>query len=247
MDDGRYRVKLDLMVRVMDATTGDAIGEKNIRFIKDKAPVKAESRGEGCYIFLNSGRENCLMRIEVYGYEPTELDIDYEKLEAGLPEIDVFLIPSEKQRAGQRVITLRGHLPGLEKLEALHPGRPVTGIRDFDAKKRTMTVLSPNRRMNLTRQYYGLLHADKDTFEDIDIKEEIDSKVVRLREPIREEFSTNAPICALVFGQVNSDGSYMLAVRDDGRDLGYLVKYIVKGETRYKKIDFRDLSGVTLD
>lgn len=247
MDDGRIHYRLDLLVRVMDATTGRPVEDSSIRFYKDDKLVSVFGRGEGCYIFLNSGRENHLMRIEVYGFETRTMAVDYEKLEPQLPSVDVFLIPSERLRRGAELRILRGRLSGLETVEALHPGRFATSIREFDAKKRIMTVFSPNRRVDLTRQYYGLLHADRSTFEVLDIKEEISDNKVRLRTPIQEEFSPNAPLCNMVFGQVEDDGSYMLAVRDDGKDLTYLVKYIVNGEKKFKKIDFHNLEGVELD
>ena len=247
MDDGRIHYRLDLLVRIMDATTGQPVEDSSIRFYKDDKIISGSGRGEGCYIFLNSGRDNCLMRIEVYGFEPRTMVVDYEKLEPRLPSIDVFLIPSEKLRRGAELRVLRGRLSGLETVEALHPGRSATSIREFDPKRRIMTVFSPNRRVDLTRQYYGLLHADKSTFEVLDIKEEISDNKVRLRQPIQEEFSPNAPLCAVIFGQVEDDGSYMLAVRDDGKDLTYLVKYIVNGEKKFKKIDFHNLEGVALD
>lgn len=246
MEEGKYRVKLDLLLNIYDATTGDAVNERNIRFLRDGELITAERRGGESYVFLNMGREDCLMQIDVYGYVTRTLSICYESLNSYLPELDVFLIPSENHRVGRNVLFLKGKLSGLLKLEALHPGRPVTGIKDFDAKKMTMSVFSPNRRASLTRQYYGLLHDDRASFEDIVVVDEVSGDSVKLREPIQEEFSPNAPICPVIFGQVEEDGSFILAVRDDGENLNYLVKYTTVERTGYQIIDFHDLHGVTL-
>lgn len=247
MDEGRIHYKLDLLIQVMDATTNQPVEDNSIRIYKDDGLISVSSRGEGCYIIMNSGRENGLMRIEVYGYRARTVALDYEKLDPRMPSLSVFLIPSEKLRLGAGLQILRGRLSGLETVEALHPGRSVTSIREFDPKKRIMTVFSPNRQINLTRQYFGLLHADRSTYEVLDIKEEISDKKVRLGMPIREKFSPNAPLCAIIFGQVEDDGSYILAVKDDGKDLMYLIRYVVNGETKFKKIDFHNLEGVELD
>lgn len=246
MDDGKYRVSLDLMISIYDATTGNAVDEQNIRFLRNDKVIIPEKRGRDSFVFINMGREDCLMQIDVFGYLSRRISLKYEDLDEHLPALDVFLIPSENYRVGKNVLFFKGRLSGLCKLEALHPGRPVTSIKDFDAKKMTMSVFSPNRRVALTRRYYGLIHGDRESFEDIIATDEIIGDAVKLREPIREEFSPNAPICSVIFGQVEEDGSFILAVPDDGENLTYLVKYETEGKTGYQMIDFHHLDGVVL-
>ena len=241
MEEGIIHHGLTLMLRLLDATTGNPVDEQNIRFRTDGKDRTAYARGGGCYIFMDGRRENCLMLVTVYRYEPRSLTIDYETLDPVLPSIDVFLIPSEKNRRGEALLTLKGQISGLEAVEAIHPGRPVTSIRAFDAKKNVMTVFSPNRRLNMTSIYYGLLNAEKNSFEDIEVKEELEDKKVLLKKPLQEEFTPNAPICKIVYGQVYEDGRYLFKVRDDGENLNYLVKFVVNGEARYKAIDFHRL------
>lgn len=246
MEEGKIRCKLELMLRLMDATTGIAVDERNIQFLKDDKVLKAHARDEGCYVFIGDSRENGLMQMKVYGYEPKTIHVEYEHLDPILPSIDVFLIPSENRRRGETLLTLTGRLSGLEAVEALHPGRPVTSIREFDAKRCIMTVLSPNRRIHFENLGYGIVNVEQGSFEDIEITEELTDKKVRLRRPLEESYSPNAPICRIIYGQVEEDGSYILRVRDDGKNLKYLVKYIRDGTTGYKQIDFHELEGVTL-
>ncbi|MCR5053536.1 MAG: hypothetical protein K6A69_01670 [Lachnospiraceae bacterium] len=247
MEEGVIRCRLDLLLRLVDTTTGMATEENDARFYLDGKLVEVHYKGGGNYILMNSGRENGLMQIEVYGFEPYSIKVDYEALDPILPAIDVFLIPSENTPKGESLITLEGRLSGLSAVETIHPGRPVTSIREFDAKKCTMTVFQPNRRVNMTDTYYGLLNVEKNTFEDLIVGDEVADKKVKLRKPIEEEFSPNAPIFRILYGRVNEDGTYLLRVRDDGKNLNYLVKYIVNGEARYKQIDFHQLDGVVLD
>jgi hypothetical protein len=247
LEEGVIRCRLDLLLRLVDTTTGLSSDENDARFYLDGNRLSVHFRGEGCYILMDSGRENGLMRIEVYGYEPYEVKVDYETLDPILPTIDVFLIPSENNHRGESLITLEGRLSGLSAVETIHPGRPVTSIREFDVKKCTMTVFQPNRRVNLSDTYYGLLNAENNTFEDIVVGEEVGDKKVKLRSPITEDFSPNAPLFRIIYGQVKEDGTYLMKVRDDGKNLNYLVKYIVNGVARYKQIDFHQLDGVVLD
>ncbi|MCR5654150.1 MAG: hypothetical protein K6G07_00700 [Lachnospiraceae bacterium] len=247
MEEGIIRCKLTLLLRLLDATTGAAVDERNIRFQKDGENCFAHARGQGCYIFMDGSRENCLMQVSVHLYEPQTIRVDYEKLDPVLPSIDVFLIPSEKNRRGEALLTLKGQISGLEAVEAIHPGRPVTSIRSFDAKKNVMTVFSPNRRINMTSIYYGILNTEKNTFEDIVVAEELEDKRVRLKVPLQEEFSPNSPICKILYGQVFEDGKFLFKVRDDGENLNYLVKYVVNGVAGYKMVDFHHLEGVKLN
>jgi len=247
MEKAVIHYTLDLLVTLYDSTTGYAVDERNVQFFKNGDFVTAHARGEGCYVFMNDGRENSLMRVEVYGYEPQNLKVDYEKLDKIMPMLDVFLIPSENSKRGEPVLTLKGRLPGLESLEAIHPGRAVTTIRDIDMKKRICTLFSPNRRANLTESAYGLFNAEKTTFEKIEIAEEMSEKKIRLRKIPDEEFPPNSSVCRIIYGQVEEDGTYLFRVRDDGRSLRYLIKYVVNGQPRYKKVDFGEPDIPSLD
>ena len=247
MEKAVIRAKLDLLITLKDSTTGFAVDERNVRFIRDGEAVAASARGEGSYVFINVGRENCLMQVIVYGYEPQTVWVDYEELDKVLPSIDVFLIPSENTSKGEALITLKGRLSGLEKLEAIHPGRAVASFRELDLKKRIMTVFAPNRRANLTDERYGLFNAEKTTFEIIEIEEELSDKKYRIRKNPEEEIPQNSQICRIIDGQIWEDGTYLFRVRDDGKNLRYLIKYVVNGQVRYKKVDFAEGEVTGLD
>ena len=245
-NEGVIRARLDLLIRLTDTTTGLSVGERGIRFTFNGEEIRPTARGFGNYILINYGRENGLMQIDVYGYETFETMVDYDKLDERLPTVDAFLIPSENDSSGPKMLSFSGTLKGLSSLECIHPGRALSGIREFDKKKLVMTIYAPNRRMNMVHSYYGLYHSEEDTYESIEITEQLDSNKVRLKDPLQEEFAVNAPICRRLFGRVSDDGSFLLRVRDDGKRQTYLVKYVVDGETRYKSVDFHNLEGVTL-
>ena len=68
-----FGAKLDLLVRLFDTTTGAQVTERNVVFKRDGIPVRPELRDPGTYVFINTGREDFLMRTEVYGYEASSL------------------------------------------------------------------------------------------------------------------------------------------------------------------------------
>ena len=247
MGDGVIRHTLDLLINLYDSTTGKEVEDSTVSFTRDGDSFPGMYKGDGSYIFINAGRDNGLMRINVNGYENVDLSLDYEKLDKILPAIDVYLIPSENTSEGEALLTLKGRLSGLVSVEAVHPGRIVTTIRDLDQKRRVMTVFMPNRRMNMTQSRYALLNAETQTFETIEVEAELSDKRVRLKQNPTEVFPPNSPICRIVYGHVKKDGSYLLRVRDDGKNLKYLVKYVVDGQNRYKVIDFHEPEGVSLE
>ncbi len=246
--DGIIRARLDLLIRLQDTTTGLVVEERDVKFFFHEEQIRPTSRGYGSFILINYGRENGLMRVEVYGYEPFVTYVDYDKLDKGLPTVDVFLIPSESRRSGlENMLSLSGTLKGISSLECIHPGRPMAGIREFNPKKRLMTIYAPNRRMNMIHSYYGLFHPSADTYEPFEIREQVENHLIKLTKPLQEEFTANDPICRRIFGQVHEDGSYLIRVRDDGKKQVHLVRYVVDGEARYKRVDFHQIEGVTLD
>ncbi|MBQ9632763.1 MAG: hypothetical protein IJV04_07635 [Lachnospiraceae bacterium] len=242
-----FRNTLDLWIRLQDTTTGMSAGERNVAFFFNGESILPRSKTSGDFVLVNHGRENGLMRVEVFGYEPYEVYIDYEKLDKLMPAVDVFLIPSENAFFGQEFLTLSGRLEGMSFVEAINLSRPLSTTREYDPKHRTMTVYMPNRRMNMAHTHYGIANPSKSEFEAIEIVKELTSQKILLKEPLQEEFVPKSPIYRIVFGTVQPDGSYLLRVRDDGASQKHLVRYQVGDEIRCKAVDFHQLEGVALD
>ena len=243
MNEGVIKNRLDLLIRLQDTTNGMAVNERNIRFYRNGEEIRPMFRGDGNFILTNTGRENSLMQINVYGFEPYEAVVDYQVLDERLPVLDAFLIPSEHMRAEQDLLSVTGRMEGLKSIEAVHLARPLSGLREFNPKKCEMTVYMPNRRMNMVHTYYGLVNTAEGTFEDFVILEELSDKKVRIKEPLRGEFPQNAPICRLIFGQVKSDGSYLLRVRNTGKNLKHLVRFLTEDGPQFQLIDFAKPDG----
>ncbi len=238
MKEGVIKNRLDLLIRLVDTTTGMSVTQMNIHFYLNGKEIRPAPRGDGNYILINQGRENGLMQIRVHGYEPVEAQIDYEQLDERLPVFDAFLIPSDEMRQSQELLTLSGHLKGLRSIEAVHLARPLSGLREFDKKKCVMSVYMPNRRMNMVHTYYGLVNAAEGTFEKFIVLDEVGDKKVRIKEPLRGEFPQNAPICRIIFGKVSEDGSYLMRVRNTGRNLKHMIRFVMEDRIGYSIVDF---------
>ncbi len=235
------RAKLDLLIRLVDTTTGAAVDEKNVVFTRDGKPVRPDTRGEGIYLLINTGRENFLMQVKVYGYEEMTLNINYEELDERIPEITVFLIPSENTVRGEGVLSLSGILPFLEAIEAVKPDRALCTVKGFEPRKK---ILSYFPQAGALRDWdeaeYGILHADQESYEKIGIVRRDTEQSVELKEVLKEENISNLPVLRIIHGKVDENGAYLLRVRDDGEDQKYLVRYTVKSEVRFQTVDFRE-------
>ena len=234
-----FGAKLDLLVRLTDTTTGAQVTERNIVFKRDGAPVKPEPKDPGAYIFINTGREDFLMQIEVYGYEIFKTWVRYEELDERIPECDVFLMPSESMSRGEKVLSFSGTLPFLTKIEAICLDRPVCNAKEMKSKSNELVVYTnAGGRVSLNDRFYGLLKADKQSYEKIEVEGSASLQSVRLKEPVREEQVSNLAVMRVIFGSVSEDGDYLLRVRDLGASKKYLVRYEVGEEVRFQEIDF---------
>lgn len=245
MDASVICFKLDLLVRLIDTTTGVELEERNVRFYKGKKQVLPIPRGSGNYVFMNCGREDGELEIMAHGYEPCQVAVEYKKLDRQLPVKEVFLIPSESTAGLQPIITFSGQLPGLESVQAVNLGSTCCCISEFDERKRTMKLFKTHRS-GMDNIYYGLIHLDKQTYEPFVVEKELSESTIKISQPLEEPFLVNSPIARIIFGKTTPEGEYCLRVRDDAARLIHLVRYVVKGNVKFKVIDFHKLEEAKL-
>lgn len=240
METSQVHFRLDLLLQLIDTTTGRAVTEQNFRCFVNGEPFRPIPRGNGNFVFLNTGREDKTLTLYVYGYETCQLEIHYDILDKVMPLQQAFLIPLEQTLKGGALCSLTGILFGLKEIEAVSLTQSFFSIHTFDARKCLMKVFASQGRLAMEHTYYGLFCADRSRYERFAVSEEIFPDTVRLKEPLKEPFSVNAAISRVVFGTVSSDGQYLLRVRDDTQSLIYLVRYCVDGEERFQTIDFHN-------
>ena len=231
--------KLDLVIQLVDTTTGAAVEEPNVQFYEDGKPCRPIPRGNGNYVFINTGRSDHTLTLKVFGYEDCQVDVQYEKLDERVPLRQVFLIPSEKTARGERLLSLTGNLANLEEIEAVSLSQSNCFTSEFNEKKRLLKLFLAQGRLSMENVHYGLINEEQNRFEHFEVEQEVPPDMVRLKEPLQETFTVNAPISRVIFGKVSPDGSYLLRVRDNAKVQRYLVRYRVDGETKFQVVDFR--------
>lgn len=239
MEKHEIRYRLDLLIRLIDTTTGLTVTERDVQFRRDGRTVTPIPRGNGNFVFLNTGREDTTLEIRVYDYETASVMIRYEELDEFLPIQDVFLIPSENTARGEAILSLTGQLPDLMSIEAVRLGKPYCSVKSFDARKSIMTLFKTSGP-DMEEIRYGLIHTENMTFETFQVEKVISPVSLKLKNPLSEEFRENAPITRVIYGQIRADGSYFLRVRDDGSNVKYLVRYVAAGVPEYQVVDFHN-------
>ena len=238
MNASVIRFQLDLLVRLIDTTTGESVEERDVRFFRDREAARPIARGSGNYVFLNCGRTDFFLEIRVYGYEPLRMRVRYETLDEKMPVIEAFLIPSENASGNRPVLGFSGNLPGIRSIQAVNVNATCCCIGGFEERKRIMQLLSTHGS-GMDGIYYGLIHPDRQDYEPFEVQKEISKDAVKIARPLREPFSVNAPISRIIFGSVTPEGDYCIRVRDDRERLLHLVRYEVEEETRFRMVDFR--------
>ncbi len=245
MGDCVIRVRVDLVVRLIDTTTGASLDEVNAVFTKDGSIQKPIYKGDGNYVFVNCGRESGLMHVKVYGYEETDVFIDYEKLAENGPERDVFLIPSENTARGEPVISISGNLSSLKSVDAINLMRPLCSFAEFNAKKNEITVYGfvAGKEVRLDDTYYGMTATDEKSYDSFVVASQSGDNKAVLKDPLQGETKPNQKIYRMLFGYVKDDGSFVFSVRDDATEIKYLLRFTVGDDTYFRVIDFHKTYG----
>lgn len=236
--------RLDLALRLVNSVTGKVIEERDARFLTQSPGLKAIPRGGGLYLFLNMERVDFDLEVRVYGFEPQKVKIRFSDLEKAeqVPIRDIYLLPIDHP-IEDRVLTLRGNISGIEMIEAVSLSDANCCIKEFDARKKIMTVLN-QRNLRFHHIHYGLVNREKTAFEHFEVEKEISTQKIKCKQMLEKPFQINQPIVRVIFGQINEHGDYVLKVAND-ENASYLVRYIVSGREFYQKVDFKE-EGIVL-
>lgn len=241
------KASLSVALRLIDTTTGKELDESNARFFKDSVALKPLYKGGGSWVFVNLGREDFLMQAKVNGYEETEIDVKYDTLDPRLPMIDVFLMPSEKNRSGGYVLEICGTLPELKAIEAVNLKRPICSYSGVVEKRDKVTMnLIPRAaggRINLESMKYALLDETKERYEVFEVLENETQTSVTIKSPLQTEHKVNETVYRIIYGRAGPDGRFLMKVRDDSDSLPYLIHFFVGESEYFRPIDFHLENG----
>lgn len=240
------RSRLDLVLQLIDTTTGYAISEAQVLFQTERDDMRFLSKGDGTFILVNTGRENFLMQIDVKGYIKAQVEIKYEELDETTPLKSVFLIPSERNPLLENILYMRGNLPKLQSVSLIETNKVLATTNSYDQKKKILQLFEKGYRLNTEGSSYGILNKDTKTFEVFDIGELPNDHTVKLKAPLQEEFQRNSQICRIVNGYVYPNGDYLIGVRNDNAKKPTIIRFETDVVT-FMEVDFTQMDSVNME
>lgn len=234
--------RLDLILHLIDATTGFAINESQVQFTTEREDIKFIPRDNGTYILINAGRENFLMQVSLKGYEEAPVEIRYEELHEVMPLKVVFLIPSEKTSSQEDILFMKGNLSGLQSVSLVETNKVLATTNSYDKKKKLIQLFERGYRLNTEGSSYGIINRETKTFEAFDIAELPKESQVKLTVPLNEEFQRNSQIARIINGYVYPNGDYLIGVRNDNAKKPTIVRFETSDKVTFREVDFKTLN-----
>lgn len=234
---------LSLALRLLDTTTGLSVPFSDITLPDSR--VRPREADTGTLLFIDLPREDFTLRLCSRRYEDCEIAVRYAELDEKLPMLDVPLVPRSGLYGGEPLLTVEGVCPGLTELCAARPGDTSCLYREFEPRKRLLTVFNPHLLI-LDRPRYALVDVENGRCEPVRILKRVDDATLKLDHAITGTYGNYSPLTAVVEGLVRPDGSYTIRFRDDGSDAKWLLRCVVNGEERFKTADIRSADPIVL-
>ena len=242
MADAEIHYKLDLIVRLVDTTTGKKVGQKQIIFKSENQMLVFQRRDEGVYVLLNHGREDMTLEICAEGYLPMRKKICYEELSPKFPEVEVPLIPEAGRNRFVDYLTLEGNRPGITSVAAVSLKKPHGVVISYNARRQSLKLYYAKA---FEEQTYAVIHEEAQEFEEFQIGKRLDKLELKLVSPLNADCRPEEKINRIVHGKVDPDGHYILRVLDEGCGTDYLVRYEVNGQVSFKRFSTENQNSVS--
>ena len=235
--------KLDLIVVLLDTTTGRVIEERQVLFHCGNQLLSLHASQAGMYILTNKGRNDKKILVEAKGYEPIEVSVCYDGLDAQYPLIEVPLIPVIRPYGYTNLCELSGEKKGLTDISAISINDKLARVCAYSARKNSLRLFSSSR---LDEGAYAVFHEENMEFEEFRIIKKAEKDLLLyLDEPMQSECFPEEGIARIVRGSVDAKGRYLLRVVKDGKGTKYLIRYIINGKAAYELHSFGDEEGGT--
>ena len=241
MADAEIHYRLDLIVRLVDTTTGKRIAQKQVIFKCGDQVLALLRRDAGLYVLLNRGRSDMTLEIQAAGYLPAKLEIRYEELSKNFPEVEAAMIPEVFTNGFVDMLTLEGACDGLESIEAVSLKNPYGAVDGYQERKQTLKLYYTKP---LEEASYAVIHEQEQEFEKFRIKKRVDKLSVKLVSPLEKACRPEEKIARIVYGRVDPDGRYLLRLQENDGGTEYLIRYVVNGKASFKRISTESLGSL---
>ncbi|MEF9972232.1 MAG: hypothetical protein RR731_07965, partial [Oscillospiraceae bacterium] len=144
MDGFVIKHRLDLALQFMDTTTGRPVSGSVLRISRDGKLLCPLEKERGMLVFSGLGRDDFTLSISSREYENREIPIRFGEMDEKLPLLMCQMVPSAANYIPTTCLSLEGKLPGISQLTAVRMGDNACLIREFDPKKKNVTLFNPH-------------------------------------------------------------------------------------------------------
>lgn len=239
---GMISYRLDMVVYLEDASTGDLIPSRNVEFRRDGRPQPAVNKEPGIFAFLNLDQDHFLMTVKASGYCEISFPVVCESRSNDIPLLHLSLVPGLDYPWQNQIHTISGTLKGIHTLEAIPWAGWQVRMRGYEKKTGTIRLFNPHGCL-LNPVYYGVIHQEKKTFEKISVRKQISPEEIQIAGSLTEPWEENSPVERIIAGRVEGD-RYLLQVRPD--ITAYLIRWSIKGKLYYRKLDMEQEAWTSL-
>ncbi|MCL1823005.1 MAG: hypothetical protein FWG44_02260 [Oscillospiraceae bacterium] len=239
--------RLDLCLQLIDTSVSKTItGGVRVKINgKDFIPRK-DADGNFIFLELEQPRQDFELEITANGYETKTIQVNYGELDEALPYIKTHMLPGEKYFPEFPCFTLKGVLTGIIELDAVKIVQNPCLIKEYDVRKRLLTVFNPYKLL-FDSVYYAAVAAEDEEYEPFIIEKNVSETLLKIKEPLEkpENAYQNRIIAARVIGKTEKN-NYLLRVRKESGKAKWLVRFVTKKGEFFQTTDFSNEEQLVL-
>ncbi len=227
--------RLNLALSLVDTLTGFPVDGAQLD--RDGVTIHPSRRTGGTYLMPEPIEEAFTLRIRVDGYMDKYLTLSPEEIAAmKMPQLMVVMVPSA--RYPRKHFTIEGERSDLVSVQVVRMAQNHCLVREFDPRRRKLTLLSPHK-LALERLHYAVLNPDDETFEYFQILDRPREDMVKVDRVLEQEIKNYYPLCPVLFGEVAGEGRYVLRLPDDSdKPVRWSVRYVYEnGSDAFETIE----------
>jgi hypothetical protein len=230
--------QLALAVRLSDATDGRGI-ENDVTFLVDGTEKLPQRKANGYFIYTDQAllERDYDLEARARGYAPIRRRVRLKEPGVIPPDLRLELIPLESLRTEGLFHTLEGRLPGLGAIDAVNPGDGACLIKDYDARRRRLTVFNPHR-LEFDRVLYALVQIAENRYTPFAVETRVSGDVLKTDRPLTVKGVVNLPLTPVVSGLAGPEGEYLLRVRRNAAGSRWIVRIRLNETDKFTLVDF---------
>lgn len=235
--------RVDLAIYLLDTVTGFMFSGKKADLYKNGIKIEAVKKASGLYILYNCGREDFILTIHANGYEYSRYSVNYENLDKKIPVLYVQLIPKRTIENDAQITELTGNLKGLETIDAVNTKENFFYLREFDEKKRILTLFNYMGK-TISGVKYAIVNPKKTEYEVFEIQKKISEYQLEIKSVFEKSYAADFMISRIIHGMVERNGDYILRLKlehgyqkEKEEKTRYIIRRIVNGAEQFQCLD----------